>query len=71
MEIQLKDNSTVKKSSKTFDVSSLEFDVNVVIAIHLDELESMNLYQNALIWRLKQLLLVNRSDSLVVLPSRR
>jgi hypothetical protein len=31
---------------KSFDVSLLEFDNNVVIAVHLDELESINLYQN-------------------------
>ena len=42
MEIQLKDNTALKKSSKVFDVSLLEFDTDAAIAI---KLESMNLYQ--------------------------
>ena len=32
MEIQLKDNTALKKSSKIFDMSSLEFDTDAAIA---------------------------------------
>ena len=45
MEIQLKDNTALKRSSKMFVVSSLKFDTDAAIAIKLEEVESMNLYQ--------------------------
>ena len=44
MAIQLKDDTALKKSSKTFDVSQLEFDTDTAITIKLEEVES-NLHQ--------------------------
>ena len=43
MEIQLKDNTSMKKSSKMFGVSSFEFGTDAAIAIKVEEVESESL----------------------------